>query len=119
MMISIITRQSSRLIFLSFFYLTFYVKSTADGNSLSSDAYVHNPDVNFTDSKRPRMLNPFDGGGETQHVCLGGGDDELREFVGSVTRVFKNICYKLSKKSNGSIYFTGSKNTPRVVGVHK
>jgi hypothetical protein len=72
-------------------------------------------DLNFTDSKRPKLLRPFDGS-ETQHICLG-GEDELRQY-GPLTRhcVFKNICYKVS--SQQWLYYTGDKNTPRAVGVH-
>ena len=61
---------------------------------------------NFTDSKRPRLLNSFDGQ-ETQHVCLG-GEDELRAF-GPLTRhcVFKNMCLNVS--SQQWLYYSGNK----------
>ena len=74
------------------------------------------PDINFTDSPRPRMLSPSNGQ-ETQHVCLG-GEDELREY-GPLTRhcVFKNMCYNVSTQQ--WLYYAGSKHIPRVVGVHK
>ena len=73
-------------------------------------------EINFTDSKRPRMLNPSNGQ-ETQHVCLG-GEDELREY-GPLTRhcVFKNMCYKVSTQQ--WLYYAGSKHIPRAVGFHK
>lgn len=81
-----------------------------------SHAYSSFVDINFTNAKRPRMLNPFNGK-ETQHVCLG-GEDELREY-GPLTRhcVFKNMCYNTSAMH--WLYYTGSKHTPRAVGVNK
>ena len=87
------------------------IPTTIQNNVLYVDSKI-----NFTTSKRPKMLNPFNGK-ETHHVCLG-GEDELREF-GPLTRhcVFKNMCLKLS--THQWLYYTGNQHTPRAVGVHK